>query len=132
MSKMNNLIFRQLDYFRKLLIYKKCGVCDVNDINCKLHKSVLLMHKGIGVVISKNAKVGRNVIIYPNVLIGDWGNHSPVIGNNVVIYGNSCIVGKVNIGDCSVIGVNTLVINKDIPSYSTAYNERDLTIDLEK
>lgn len=42
------------------------------------------------------------------------GKGAPTIGDNVVMYAGSKIVGKVNIGNNVVIGANAVVIN-DIP-----------------
>ena len=63
----------------------------------------------VGIVISKFATVGKNCTIYQNVTIGK-GKFSeknntdvPVIGDNVVIYANSVIIGGVKIGNNAVI-----------------------------
>jgi len=43
-----------------------------------------------------------------------WGG-SPIIGNNVNIGSNSCIIGHVTIGDNVIIGAGSIVV-KDVPS----------------
>lgn len=43
-----------------------------------------------------------------------WGG-SPIIGNNVNIGSNSCIIGHVTIGDNVIIGADSIVV-KDVPS----------------
>lgn len=43
-----------------------------------------------------------------------WGG-SPVIGDNVNIGSNSCIIGEISIGDNVIIGAGSIVI-KDVPS----------------
>jgi serine O-acetyltransferase len=77
-------------------------------------------HRGIGVVISPRARIGRDCVIRAHVVIG--GGHSrgtPVIGDNVQIGVGAKILGGVHIGDGSKIGANAVVID-DIPERSTA------------
>ncbi|PFK79237.1 serine acetyltransferase [Priestia megaterium] len=72
-----------------------------------------LGYGGIGVVIQKSAKIGRNCTISQNVTVGSRGKQ-PVIGDNVYIApGAICIGGT--IGDNVVVGANA-VVTKDIPS----------------
>lgn len=77
---------------------------------------------GTGVVIGATARIGDNVKIYQGVTLGaksfdtdESGNpikgipRHPVIGNNVVIYSNASILGRITIGDGAVIGGNLWV-----------------------
>lgn len=81
---------------------------------------------GTGVVIGATAIIGRNVKIYQGVTLGaksfvtDDSNNPvkgiprhPIIGDNVVIYSNSTVLGRVNIGDGAVIGGN-LWVTRDV------------------
>lgn len=81
---------------------------------------------GTGVVIGATAIIGDNVKIYQGVTLGaksfvtDDSNNPvkgiprhPIIGNNVVIYSNSTILGRVNIGDDAIIGGN-LWVTRDV------------------
>lgn len=85
---------------------------------------------GTGVVIGETTTIGENVKMYQGVTLGaksfpldEDGNpikgikRHPHIGNNVIIYSNSTILGTVNIGDGSVIGGN-LWIDTDVASGS--------------
>ena len=84
-------------------------------------------HGLIGIFISKQAVLGKNVTIYQNVTIGsnqkaDSKNFgSPIIGDNVVIGANSCVVGGVKIGNNTFIGAGTSVA-VDVPDNSTVVN----------
>ena len=51
------------------------------------------------------------------LLSAQGGGGYPTIGNNVIIFPNSTIVGRIHIGDNSIIGANSFV-NKDIPCNS--------------
>ncbi|WP_304589841.1 serine O-acetyltransferase, partial [uncultured Duncaniella sp.] len=79
-----------------------------------------------GVVIGATAIIGDNVKIYQGVTLGaksfvtDDSNNPvkgiprhPIIGNNVVIYSNSTILGRITIGDDAVIGGN-LWVTRDV------------------
>ncbi len=77
---------------------------------------------GTGVVIGETAIIGNNVKMYQGVTLGaksfpldENGNpikgipRHPNIGNNVIIYSNSTILGNIKIGDGAVIGGNIWV-----------------------
>lgn len=77
---------------------------------------------GTGVVIGATAIIGRNVKLYQGVTLGaksfdlDENNNPikgiprhPIIGDNVVIYSNATILGRITIGSNAVIGGNIWV-----------------------
>ncbi|MCM1076224.1 MAG: serine acetyltransferase [Bacteroides sp.] len=81
---------------------------------------------GTGVVIGATAILGNNVKLYQGVTLGaksfvtDDSNNPvkgiprhPIIGNDVVIYSNSTILGRITIGDGAVIGGN-LWVTRDV------------------
>lgn len=83
---------------------------------------------GTGVVIGATARIGDNVKIYQGVTLGAKsfdtdadGNlikgipRHPIIGNNVVIYSNATILGRITIGDGAVIGGNLWVTTDVAP-----------------
>ena len=84
-----------------------------------------------GLVISKRAIIGANVTVRQNTTIGlKKGIESDeviVIGNNVNIGANSCIIGAVKIGDNVQIGAMSFV-NNDIPSNSTYITKKACVI----
>ncbi|MCA1065391.1 serine acetyltransferase [Rossellomorea sp. AcN35-11] len=68
---------------------------------------------GVGLIIHKKAKIGKNCVISQNVTIGSRGP-LPIIGDHVFVApGAKCIGGT--IGNNVVIGANS-VVTKDIPS----------------
>ena len=82
---------------------------------------------GTGVVIGATAIIGRNVKIYQGVTLGAKsfdcdadGNpvkgvpRHPIVGDNVIIYSNSSILGRIRIGDNAVIGGN-MWVTSDVP-----------------
>ena len=95
------------------------------DIPCatSFGAGVRFPHRGIGVVINKQAIIGDDCVIFQNVTIGGRGgahdNAQPVIGNNVMIGCGAVIIGGVHIGDGAIIGANAVVLN-DVPAGVTA------------
>lgn len=77
---------------------------------------------GTGIVVGATAIIGNNVKLYQGVTLGaksfdidDDGNpikgipRHPIIGDNVVIYSNASILGRISIGAGAVIGGNIWV-----------------------
>ncbi|MDE5918365.1 MAG: serine acetyltransferase [Duncaniella sp.] len=88
-------------------------------------KAFVIDH-GTGVVVGATAIIGDRVKIYQGVTLGarsfvtDDSNNPvkgiprhPIIGNDVVIYANSTILGRVSVGDGAVIGGN-LWVTRDV------------------
>jgi len=83
---------------------------------------------GTGLVIGETSRIGNNVKMFQGVTLGarsfpldDNGNpikgidRHPKIGNNVIIYSNSTILGPVKVGDGAVIGGN-IWVDQDVPA----------------
>lgn len=83
---------------------------------------------GTGVVIGATAIIGHNVKLYQGVTLGAKsfdtdadGNpvkgipRHPIIGDNVIIYSNASILGRITIGDGAVIGGNIWVTEDVAP-----------------
>ena len=81
---------------------------------------------GTGIVIGDTCIIGDNVKIFQGVTLGaksfklDENNNPikgiprhPIIGNNVVIYANATILGRIQIGDGAIIGGN-LWVTEDV------------------
>ncbi len=84
---------------------------------------------GTGVVIGETTIIGENVVIYQGVTLGAKGfrfdengeainiPRHPIIEDNVRIYSNSSILGRITIGHDSIIGGN-MWIDNDIAPHS--------------
>ena len=93
---------------------------------------------GTGVVIGAPCIIGNNVKLYQGVTLGalsfpldDNGNpikgipRHPILGNDVVVYSNATILGRITVGDRSVIGASKWVtenIAPDTKIYKNAKN----------
>lgn len=104
--------------------YRNIKVYFCNHFNIgiwNLYKKRTVFHHPIGIVIGFKVQIGTDCQIFQNVTIGtkDTQNFKegsyPKIGNNVIIYPNSIIIGDINIGDNVIIGAGSIVLN-DIPS----------------
>lgn len=98
--------------YRLIYLINNCHVYYATDIG----DGTVLTYGGIGVVIHKEAVIGKNCVIESNVTIGGRNNISnvPVIGDNVFIGTGARILGNVHIGNNSIIGANAVVI-QDVP-----------------
>ena len=80
-------------------------------------------HGLFGIFISDRVKLGKNCVIFPNVVLGsntirDSKNAGfPTIGDNVYIGAGAAIIGNVTVGDNCRIGANACVV-KDVPPNS--------------
>ena len=77
---------------------------------------ITIYHYG-PIIINDKTRIGRNVVLYPGVLIGHKvpGKPAPIIGDNVFIGSGAKIIGDVHIGDNVVIAPNAVVV-KDVTS----------------
>jgi serine O-acetyltransferase len=93
---------------------------------------------GTGVVIGETCIIGNHVRLYQGVTLGarsftldDQGlpvnlPRHPIIEDNVIIYSNSTILGRVTIGHDSVIGGN-IWLTRDLPPHSRVVQRRATT-----
>lgn len=84
---------------------------------------------GTGVVIGETCRIGNHVRLYQGVTLGaksftldERGNplnvpRHPILEDNVIVYSNSTILGRITIGHDSIIGGNIWQTNS-VPPYS--------------
>ncbi len=73
-----------------------------------------LPHGLYGIVVSHNAKIGKNATIFHQVTIGEGKNGAPQIGDNVVIGAGAKLFGNIKIGNNCKIGGGA-VVTFDVP-----------------
>jgi putative colanic acid biosynthesis acetyltransferase WcaB len=84
----------------------------------------LIIYHGYSLVINDKTIIGSNCTLRHCVTIGNKQledgtySKSPIIGNNVDIGANVCIIGPLKIGDNVKIGAGSVVV-KNVPSNST-------------
>jgi len=93
---------------------------------------------GTGVVIGETAIIGDHVRLYQGVTLGakrftldDEGNplnlpRHPILEDNVVVYANTSILGRITIGRDSIIGGNVWLTNS-VPANSRILQQKAIT-----
>ncbi len=116
--------FRTLFYFRTsggvakfLRIFYPREKYFIIDIHTKLGKGVQLAHPYSTILNAES--IGDNLYVNHLVTVGEKKGKKPVIGNNVQLHANSCIIGGIKIGDNAIIGAGAVVL-KDVPPNSIA------------
>lgn len=95
---------------------------------------------GTGIVIGQTAIIGKRVTLYQGVTLGaksfamDSEGHPidrprhPIIEDNVTIYSNSSILGRITIGHDTIIGGN-IWLTHSVPPYSRIVQTKAITLD---
>jgi len=109
----------------KLIGCKVTGI-DINP-EARIDESFTIDH-GTGVVIGATAIIGKNVKLYQGVTLGaksfpldENGNpikgvpRHPIVEDDVVIYSNATVLGRITIGKGAIIGGNVWVTNNVAP-----------------
>lgn len=110
-------------YSKKYIIkYKLSGILEaINYLifnssipaTAKIGEGTFCSHRGMSVVIHKEAIIGKNTIIGTCVTLGGRGKDiegAPTIGSNCYIATGAKILGPVTIGNNVVIGANSVVL----------------------
>lgn len=112
--------FRSVFYFRTrsvftnvLRIFYPKEKYFIIDINTKIGGGIKLAHPFSTII---NAEyIGENLYINHLVTIGEKNGRKPIIGDNVELHANCCVIGGITIGDNVIIGAGT-VVTKDVPA----------------
>jgi serine acetyltransferase len=127
----NFLIFKPLRREFIIIFSQKSGFFRRVKNSCQINNLMKLLRAGtkfphpVGIVIAGDVKLGKKCCIYQNVTIGgkdDFRGRGkrPVIGDNVIAFSGSVIVGDISIGDNVIIAANS-VVSKDVPSNSIVF-----------
>lgn len=81
------------------------------------------LYHGQGTVVHPATIIGNNCTLRQNTTIGTKGNSAPpIIGNNVDIGANVCIIGNIKIGDNVSIGAGSVVVENVEPNCTVVGN----------
>lgn len=81
---------------------------------------IFFIGHSVGIVLAK-AIYGNYLVLYQNSTIGKNHGHAPILGNGVIIYPNSGIIGDCAIGNNTVISQGTSVIDRATPENSICF-----------
>ena len=96
----------------------------MNGIDCFYEiemPDIFFIGHSVGIVLAK-ATYGRHLVLYQNSTVGKNHGAAPIIGERVVMYPNSAIIGDCRIGDGTVVGQGVSVISGTTPGDSLVFN----------
>lgn len=110
-SKLNNILL----YYHRMRLNHYQTITGLQ-LESHIDFGIKLYHLG-WIIINGGGRIGKNLVIYPGVTIGQTAGNKdnvPTIGDNVCIYQNAMICGKIKIGNNVTILANS-VVTHDIP-----------------
>jgi len=116
--------YRTLFYYRigwaSRIMYPLCRpmpLLSISKVEQGIGPGFFIMHGRASGVAAQ--KIGSNCRIFQHVSIG-YLNESdkPVLGDNVTIFAGAKVLGRVTVGDNSIVGANAVVV-KDVPANCT-------------
>ena len=83
----------------------------------EIGEGTVLGYAGMGIVVHRDAKIGRYCLIAQQVTLGGRSGQpgAPVIGDFVRIGAGARILGNVKVGDFATIGANAVVLTDVAP-----------------
>jgi serine O-acetyltransferase len=81
---------------------------------------VFYIGHSVGIVLAK-ATYGNHLVLYQNSTVGRHKDQIPVIGDRVVLYPNTAVIGRSVIGSDSVLSQGVSAVNKTVPSGVIAF-----------
>ena len=94
--------------------------CCIPDLEYVLSQGTKMVHP-VGIVIHPGVRLGKNCSIYQNVTLGcdqKAPGNVPTLGDNVCVFANAVVFGKIKIGNNVTIGAGSVVF-RDIPDNVT-------------
>lgn len=86
-------------------------------INSHIGGGLLIPHPN-GIVISPEARIGLNCLLFQQVTIGHAGGGVPTLGDHVDVGAGAKILGLLHVGDYARVGANAVVVD-DVPDGAT-------------
>jgi serine O-acetyltransferase len=75
---------------------------------------VFFIGHSVGIVLAK-ATYGNRLVLYQNSTVGKNHGEAPVLGDGVVLYPNTAIIGRCEIGAGTVVSQGTGIVNRSTP-----------------
>lgn len=82
---------------------------------------VFFIGHSVGIVLAK-ATYGNHLVLYQNSTVGKNHGVAPVIGEGVVMYPNTAIIGRSHVAAGTILSQGTSIINHDTPGHCVVYN----------
>lgn len=81
---------------------------------------IFFIGHSVGIVLAK-ATYGNYLVIYQNSTVGKNHGTAPVLGEGVIMYAGSAIIGDCQVGDGTVLSQGCRLVNTNTPGSCTAY-----------
>jgi serine O-acetyltransferase len=81
---------------------------------------VFYIGHSLGIVLAK-ATYGNYLVLYQNSTVGRHKDQIPVLGERVVLYPNTAVIGRSVVEDDAVVSQGVSVVNKRVPKGSMAF-----------
>lgn len=75
---------------------------------------VFFIGHSVGIVLAK-ATYGNYLVLYQNSTVGKNHGVAPVLGDGVILYPNTAIIGRCQIGNRTILSQGTGIVNRDTP-----------------
>jgi len=81
---------------------------------------VFYIGHSVGIVLAK-ATYGNYLVLYQNSTVGRHKADIPVLGERVVLYPNTAVIGRSVVEDDAVVSQGTSVVNRQVPKGQIAF-----------
>jgi serine O-acetyltransferase len=81
---------------------------------------VFYIGHSVGIVLAK-ATYGNHLVLYQNATVGRHKTDIPVLGERVILYPGSAVVGRAVVEDGAVLSQGTRAINQRVPGGQMAF-----------
>ena len=81
---------------------------------------VFYIGHSVGIVLAK-ATYGNYLVLYQNSTVGRHKDQIPVIGDRVVLYPNTAVIGRALVGDDAVVSQGVSIVNRSVPAGQIAF-----------
>ena len=81
---------------------------------------VFYIGHSVGIVLAK-ATYGNYLVLYQNSTVGRHKDQIPVLGDRVVLYPNTAVIGRSVVASDSVVSQGVSVVNKQVPAGVIAF-----------
>ena len=82
--------------------------------------TIFFIGHSVGIVFAK-ATYGNYLVVYQNSTVGKNHGVAPVLGEGVVMYAGTAIIGGCQVGDGTVLSQGTSLVNTNTPGHCTVY-----------
>ncbi|MCR5877522.1 hypothetical protein [Phenylobacterium sp. J367] len=85
---------------------------------------VFYIGHSVGIVLAK-ATYGNHLVLYQNSTVGRHKDQIPVLGDRVVLYPNTAVIGRSVVESDTVVSQGTSIINRRVPAGQMAFRGPD-------